>query len=90
MMRLAPNMPGPGVPFWLPYFGVDGIDAAVARIKEAGGKVVNGPHDVPGGAFIVVGQDPQGAISRWSGRSSARQRPAFAPPQRSTSSLAWR
>ncbi|MDP4032339.1 MAG: VOC family protein [Pseudorhodobacter sp.] len=62
MMRLAPNMPGPGLPFWLPYFGVDGIDAAVARIKAAGGKVVNGPHDVPGGAFIVVATDPQGAL----------------------------
>jgi hypothetical protein len=62
MMRLAPNMPGPAVPFWLPYFGVDGIDAAALRITAAGGKVVNGPHDVPGGAFIVVGQDPQGAM----------------------------
>lgn len=61
MMRLSPNMPGPGMPFWLPYFGVDGIDAAVARIKTAGGKVVNGPHDVPGGAFIVVALDLQGA-----------------------------
>jgi hypothetical protein len=62
MMRLAPNMPGPGMPVWLPYFGTDGIDAAAARIKTAGGKVVNGPHDVPGGAFIVVATDPQGAM----------------------------
>lgn len=62
MMRLAPNMPGPGVSFWLPYFGIDGIDAAAARVKAGGGKVVNGPHDVPGGAFILVAQDPQGAM----------------------------
>ncbi|MBW6506033.1 MAG: VOC family protein [Rhodobacteraceae bacterium] len=62
MMRLGPNMPGPGVPFWLPYFGVEGIDAAVARIAKAGGKVVNGPHEVPGGAFVVVVLDPQGAM----------------------------
>ena len=62
MMRLSPNMPGPGAPFWLPYFGADGIDAAAGRIKAAGGKVVNGPHDVPGGAFIIVAADPQGAM----------------------------
>ncbi|MDP3962032.1 MAG: VOC family protein [Pseudorhodobacter sp.] len=62
MMRLAPNMPGPGMPFWLPYFGTDGIDAAVVRIASVGGTVVNGPHDVPGGAFIVVARDPQGAM----------------------------
>jgi len=62
MMRLAPGMPGPGVPFWLPYFGVAGIDAAVARVVNAGGKIVNGPHEVPGGAFIAVATDVHGAM----------------------------
>ncbi len=62
MMRLAPNMPGPSTPFWLPYFGVEGIDAAAKRITGAGGKVVNGPHEVPGSAFIVVASDPQGVM----------------------------
>lgn len=46
---------------WLPYFGVDGIDAAIARITANGGKVMNGPMEVPGGAFIAVATDPQGA-----------------------------
>ena len=49
------------VPCWLPYFGVDDIDAAIARIKDAGGAVQHGPIEVPGGAFIAVGHDPQGA-----------------------------
>jgi len=62
MMRLSPNMPGPGTPFWLPYFGTDGIDAAATRVKGAGGQVVNGPMEVPGGAFIIVCTDPQGAM----------------------------
>ena len=49
------------VPAWLPYFGANGIDAAIARITAAGGKLAHGPTEVPGGAFIAVAQDPQGA-----------------------------
>jgi uncharacterized protein len=49
------------VPAWLPYFGANGIEAAMARIEKAGGKVAHGPMEVPGGAFIAVAQDPQGA-----------------------------
>lgn len=49
------------VPCWLPYFGANGIDAAIGRIGSAGGKLVHGPNEVPGGAFIAVAQDPQGA-----------------------------
>lgn len=46
---------------WLPYFGVNGVDAAIGRITEAGGALIHGPQEVPGGAFIAVGRDPQGA-----------------------------
>jgi uncharacterized protein len=49
------------VPAWLPYFGANGIEPAMARIGEAGGKVAHGPMEVPGGAFIAVAQDPLGA-----------------------------
>lgn len=50
------------VPCWLPYFGVDGgIGAGIDRIKAAGGTLAHGPMEVPGGAFIAVAQDPQGA-----------------------------
>lgn len=62
MMRQAPGMPGPDHPFWMPYFGTDGIEAAMARTAEAGGRVLFGPKEVPGGAFIMVGLDPQGAL----------------------------
>ncbi len=48
-------------PFWLYYFNVDDIDAAVERIKEKNGQLVMGPHEVPGSMWIVVGVDPQGA-----------------------------
>jgi hypothetical protein len=57
MMTRQEMMP---MPMWLHYFRVDGIDAAVARINKAGGKVVMGPHQVPGGQWIVSAFDPQG------------------------------
>ncbi len=47
-------------PHWLYYVTVDAIKPAVVRIKAAGGNVVFGPEDVPGGR-IVQGTDPQGA-----------------------------
>jgi hypothetical protein len=59
MMRKAPEIPGPG--HWLPYFGTSGVTAAMDRIASAGGRVIHGPQDVPGGAFIAVATDPQGA-----------------------------
>ena len=49
-------------PYWLYYIGTADIDASVARIGEAGGAVMMGPHEVPGGAWIVVGSDPQGGM----------------------------
>jgi predicted enzyme related to lactoylglutathione lyase len=48
-------------PHWLFYFAVDAIDAGAERIRRAGGTVVHGPHAVPGGAWIVMATDPQGA-----------------------------
>lgn len=49
------------VPCWMPYFGVEGTSAAAQRIKSAGGAVIHGPSEVPGGAFIAVARDDQGA-----------------------------
>lgn len=55
------QMPGAGRPMWAYYFRVPSIQAAIGRIEAAGGKVVQGPHEVPGGDHIVVGTDPQDA-----------------------------
>lgn len=49
------------MPCWLPYFGTEGVDAAIERIKAGGGAIVHGPSEVPGGAWITVAHDPQGA-----------------------------
>ena len=46
---------------WLFYFGVRSITEAKAAIETGGGKVLNGPHQVPGGDWVVIALDPQGA-----------------------------
>jgi len=59
MMTKPPQVP---VPFWTYYFNVDAADAAVERVKAGGGKIANGPMEVPGGSWIVQCIDPQGAF----------------------------
>lgn len=59
MMTKPPQVP---MPFWTYYFNVDAADAAVERVKAGGGKIANGPMEVPGGSWIVQCIDPQGAF----------------------------
>ncbi len=59
VMTRTPHTPGP---FWLYYFNVPAIDAAAERVKAKGGKIVNGPMEVPGGHWIVHGLDLEGAM----------------------------
>lgn len=59
IMNKPPQVP---VPLWLFYFTVDDIDAAAERVKEAGGTIVLGPMEVPGGSWMLQGLDPQGAL----------------------------
>lgn len=59
MFNKPPMLP---VPFWLYYFNVKGIDAAAERVKSAGGQILNGPMEVPGGSWIVQCSDPQRAM----------------------------
>ena len=49
------------MPCWGYYFNVDGIDDAAKRVTAGGGRITNGPHEVPGGQWIVQCTDPQGA-----------------------------
>jgi predicted enzyme related to lactoylglutathione lyase len=57
-MMTNPNVPRPA---WLFYVDVPDIDAAHDRILAGGGKVLVGPHEVPGGGMVQA-LDPQGAM----------------------------
>ena len=46
---------------WNLYFNVADMDAAIERVRAGGGTIDMGPHDVPSGARIVLGTDPQHA-----------------------------
>jgi hypothetical protein len=37
------------------------LDAALTRVRDGGGQVLNGPKEVPGGDRIAQCVDPQGA-----------------------------
>jgi uncharacterized protein len=53
-MKMPPN--------WLYYITVDDIGAALKRITDKGGKILNGPMDIPGDDVIAQCMDPQGAM----------------------------
>jgi predicted enzyme related to lactoylglutathione lyase len=52
----------PGDPSWLAYANVGNASKAADAAKASGGRVVNGPHEVPGGSWIVQMLDPLGAM----------------------------
>ncbi len=54
------NKPGPAQ--WLSYAIVKDAKAATKAIEAAGGQVINGPMEVPGGDWITAGIDPQGVM----------------------------
>jgi predicted enzyme related to lactoylglutathione lyase len=47
-------------PHWMYYITVKDTDAAAKQVTAAGGKIINGPMDVPGGTRIAQCMDPQG------------------------------
>ncbi len=69
MYNRPADMPAP--PHWLPYVHVPSADEAAGRIKDAGGTVLHGPADVPGGDRIAMALDPQGAAFAVHARGSA-------------------
>lgn len=58
MMNKPEGIPAP---VWQFYFNVPEADAAIARVTAHGGRVLNGPMQVPGGSWIAQCLDPQGA-----------------------------
>ncbi|EIM27975.1 VOC family protein [Microvirga lotononidis] len=59
VMKRMPEGPPPA---WMFYFGTEDIDAAAKAVPGNGGTIHYGPAEVPGGVFIIVASDPQGAL----------------------------
>jgi len=59
MFTRNPDMPPPS---WVSYVEVDSVKSAVPKVKELGGQVMRGPQQVPGGSWISICSDPQGAM----------------------------
>ena len=58
MMTKCAQVPHPA---WNYYIAVESVAAAADRAFTRGAQVLNGPMEVPGGAWIVQARDPQGA-----------------------------
>lgn len=58
MMTTPKDAPMP--PAWLYYASIGDLEAAIGRATRKGGKLMNGPMDVPGGRIAQL-TDPQGA-----------------------------
>jgi uncharacterized protein len=55
------NVQGPSTPpSWLSYVHVADANRAVAAAKAAGGRLLHGPMEVPGGSWVALFMDPQG------------------------------
>jgi predicted enzyme related to lactoylglutathione lyase len=83
MYNKPPEMTGP--PNWLCYALVPNADSAATVVQRLGGKVMNGPMDIPGGR-IAQCMDPQGAA--FALHSNAPQAEAASKPKRSAKKAA--
>src|SRR5215472_8288334 len=59
MYTKSPEPPRPTA--WLPYIKVANVKAATEKAKSLGATIFHGPAQVPGGGWITMGADPQGA-----------------------------
>jgi predicted enzyme related to lactoylglutathione lyase len=78
MYNRLPEMVGVP-PFWLPYINVQDAKKSTEIAKRAGATVVNGPMEIPGGGWITVMADPQGAA--FAVHSVARAAPSASKPK---------
>ena len=75
---------GPATPpSWLSYTHVSDVNRAIAAAKAAGGRLLHGPMEVPGGSWIALLLDPQGgafAALEAPRTAAAAPKPAAAKP----------
>ena len=75
------NVQGPSTaPSWLSYVHVADSGRAVSAAKSAGGRLLHGPMEVPGGSWVALMMDPQGgAFAVHEAPRVAAQKPAAVP-----------
>jgi len=54
--------PQKAAPHWVYYITVEAADAAAQRVRSAGGQILAGPLQAPGGQWMVQALDSQGAL----------------------------
>ena len=84
------NVQGPSTaPSWLSYVHIADSGRAVAAAKAAGGRLLHGPMEVPGGSWIAMMMDPQGgAFAVQEAPRAAQSKPAAAKSARAAKSPA--
>ena len=78
------KLPSVSQPCWLYYFNVDDIGAAAKRVNAGGGRVLQGPIELPDGCWIVRCTDPQGALFALQGAWDQKR-----TERRSASEVGW-
>jgi predicted enzyme related to lactoylglutathione lyase len=56
------KLPSVSQPCWLYYFNVNDISTAARRVNDGGGRILQGPTELPDGCWIARCADPQGAL----------------------------
>ena len=72
MFKRPPNVPT----HWMPYVMLADAKDAAKTVTRLGGRIVNGPMEVPGGDWIAQGIDLQGAAFAVHSPKSAATQPA--------------
>lgn len=88
ILQITPEMVG-AQPGWVGYIAVDDVDASVASIEAAGGRLCMPARDLPGvGRFAMV-FDPQGAIFYVMKSATDETSTAFAADAPNPGHCAW-
>jgi uncharacterized protein len=78
------KLPIAPLPFWLYYFNVPDVAVAAKRVTDGGGKIAQGPTELPDVGWVVRCIDPQGAMFALQGATNAS-----GIEQLSTAELRW-
>jgi len=78
------KLPSVSQPCWLYYFNVEDIGVAAKRVNAGGGRILQGPIELPDGCWIARCADPQGALFALQGARGQKD-----AEQSSASEVTW-